>query len=263
MSKFAVYAGHGGKDPGAVSGSRNEKDYTLKVMTALTKFLKNAGHTVINNRTTDVNRSITADVKKANEAKVDAVIEIHLNSNAGTPGSGTETYYLSGSTKGKAMAKAVHDRIVALGFRDRGIKTGTWAVIKNTSAPAILIETAFINNDSEMKKYDCDKMANAIFAGLISIYGGKGSSNQNGSSSGSSNNSSSNDSTASSDKVPYTINVTASSGLNVRSGPGTSYSIREAIPKSNVKYTIVEEKNGWGRLKSGAGWIYLKYTKKA
>lgn len=29
------------------------------------------------------------------------------------------------------------------------------------------------------------------------------------------------------------------------------------------KYTIVEEKNGWGRLKSGAGWISLSYTKKA
>ena len=28
------------------------------------------------------------------------------------------------------------------------------------------------------------------------------------------------------------------------------------------KYTIVEEKNGWGRLKSGAGWISLSYTKK-
>ena len=28
------------------------------------------------------------------------------------------------------------------------------------------------------------------------------------------------------------------------------------------KYTIVEEKNGWGKLKSGAGWISLAYTKR-
>lgn len=33
--------------------------------------------------------------------------------------------------------------------------------------------------------------------------------------------------------------------------------------KNIHKYTIVEEKNGWGRLKSGAGWISLSYTKKA
>lgn len=38
--------------------------------------------------------------------------------------------------------------------------------------------------------------------------------------------------------------------------------IREVAGKKN-KYTIVEEKNGWGRLKSGAGWISLSYTKKA
>lgn len=45
---------------------------------------------------------------------------------------------------------------------------------------------------------------------------------------------------------------------NIRSGAGTGYSvvgaIREVTGKKN-KYTIVEEKNGWGRLKSGAGWI--------
>ena len=54
--------------------------------------------------------------------------------------------------------------------------------------------------------------------------------------------------------------------LNIRSGAGTGYSvvgaIREVAGKKN-KYTIVEEKNGWGRLKSGAGWISLSYTKKA
>ena len=54
--------------------------------------------------------------------------------------------------------------------------------------------------------------------------------------------------------------------LNIRSGAGTGHSvvgaIREKAGKKN-KYTIVEEKNGWGRLKSGAGWISLSYTKKA
>ena len=38
--------------------------------------------------------------------------------------------------------------------------------------------------------------------------------------------------------------------------------IREKEGHKN-KYTIVEEKNGWGRLKSGAGWISLEFCKKA
>lgn len=49
--------------------------------------------------------------------------------------------------------------------------------------------------------------------------------------------------------------------LNVRSGPSTSYSTTTTVKKNEV-YTIVEEKNGWGKLKSGAGWICLEYTKK-
>ena len=54
------------------------------------------------------------------------------------------------------------------------------------------------------------------------------------------------------------VNVAA---LNVRAGAGTSYKVNTVIKKGEV-YTIVEEKNGWGKLKSGAGWIMLKYIVK-
>lgn len=57
----------------------------------------------------------------------------------------------------------------------------------------------------------------------------------------------------------YTAKVTANV-LNVRSGPGTGYKVVTAVKKNEV-YTIVEEKNGFGKLKSGAGWISLKYVK--
>ena len=49
--------------------------------------------------------------------------------------------------------------------------------------------------------------------------------------------------------------------LNVRKGAGTSYAVT-AIVKRNEVYTIVNESNGWGKLKSGVGWIKLSYTKK-
>lgn len=63
------------------------------------------------------------------------------------------------------------------------------------------------------------------------------------------------DSTAS-----YRVKVTADV-LNIRKGAGTKHKITGKITDHGV-YTIVEEENGWGKLKSGAGWIYLKYTKK-
>lgn len=61
-------------------------------------------------------------------------------------------------------------------------------------------------------------------------------------------------------KLPCKVKINAPDGiLNVRSGPGNNYDVRRYVKNGEV-YTIVEEQNGWGKLKSGAGWIYLKYT---
>ena len=59
---------------------------------------------------------------------------------------------------------------------------------------------------------------------------------------------------------PYTVKVMVDE-LNIRSGPGTNYPIVGTIKDHGV-YTIVQEQNGWGKLKSGAGWICLQYTQK-
>lgn len=63
--------------------------------------------------------------------------------------------------------------------------------------------------------------------------------------------------------VPFFVKVSISD-LNIRKGPGTDYARTQYIPVG--VYTIVEVKSGkgstagWGRLKSGAGWISLDYT---
>lgn len=58
----------------------------------------------------------------------------------------------------------------------------------------------------------------------------------------------------------YLVRITANS-LNVRSGPGMFYTAVTSVKKNQV-YTIIEEKNGWGLLKSKTGWISLAYTTK-
>ena len=60
--------------------------------------------------------------------------------------------------------------------------------------------------------------------------------------------------------VPYLAKVNVVL-LNYRQGPGTNYKINGTIKKNQV-YTIIEEKDGWGKLKSGAGWISLQYVEK-
>lgn len=65
--------------------------------------------------------------------------------------------------------------------------------------------------------------------------------------------------------VPYTVRVKIDN-LNIRAGAGTGYAVNGACPPG--VYTIVEEKQGsgskmgWGKLKSGRGWIALDYTER-
>lgn len=60
----------------------------------------------------------------------------------------------------------------------------------------------------------------------------------------------------------YVVRVTPSAGLNIRKTPSTGAAIVGTLPENGM-YTIVEERDGWGRLKSGAGWILLQYTQRA
>lgn len=61
---------------------------------------------------------------------------------------------------------------------------------------------------------------------------------------------------------PYTVMINSDDGfLNVRAGAGMSYKVNETVKNGGV-YTIVAEDGEWGKLKSGAGYIYLPLTKK-
>ena len=60
--------------------------------------------------------------------------------------------------------------------------------------------------------------------------------------------------------IPYQIQV-VSHTLNIRSGPSMEYKIKSTIHKDEI-YTIIDEKNNWGKLESDMGWINLKYTEK-
>lgn len=59
----------------------------------------------------------------------------------------------------------------------------------------------------------------------------------------------------------YLVRITADM-LNVRKGPDASQKITTTVKKNEI-YTIVDESDGWGKLKSGAGWIKLSYTVRA
>ncbi|WP_239255449.1 N-acetylmuramoyl-L-alanine amidase [Listeria ilorinensis] len=176
--KFAVYAGHGGADPGAVGvNKREEEDLTLELMKLTTDVLQNSGHTVINNRTSDVNRDISADARKANSNKVDAVLEFHFDA-ASASAQGTTGFYCDGAADSKKLAQCVNDELDNF-FKDRQIKPdtstrhGRLGILRETNAPATLQEVAFITNAADVATYDAKKnqIAEAAARGLLKYFG--------------------------------------------------------------------------------------------
>ncbi|MEB3311869.1 MAG: N-acetylmuramoyl-L-alanine amidase [Snowella sp.] len=168
--KFGIDMGHNcpPHDTGA-SGIKKEDVLTKDVGTRLIAKLVAAGHSAINctpSSATSVNDSLRQRVNKANSNNVDVFVSIHFNAFRPTDKvMGSEVFAISNTSK--AIAKSVLAEIIKLGFRDRGVKSTAFFVIKNTSMPAILIECCFIDSQADMALFDAEQMAEAIKVGLI------------------------------------------------------------------------------------------------
>ena len=121
----------------------------------------------------EINESDTylqKQVAAANKKDYDIVVQVHFNAyKTVATAMGTETLYDKGSVKGKVYAERVNDKLNDL-FKNRGVKERNdlyW--LNNTKAPAILIETCFVDSkaDTDVYNKDKDKVAKAIAEGII------------------------------------------------------------------------------------------------
>ena len=93
---ICIDAGHGGKDPGAISGRLREKDITLAVALKLGKMIKDAypNIKIVYTRTKDVAVDLRERGRIANKAKAQLFISIHVNKFSKSTVRGVETYVL-------------------------------------------------------------------------------------------------------------------------------------------------------------------------
>jgi len=167
---IAIDAGHGGYDPGAVYGDRREKDDNLRLALEVGRILENDGFNVIYTRTDDVYDAPFTKATKANNANADFFISFHRNSNQ-TPNSssGIETLVYDDSGVKAEVARNINQNLATLGFQNRGvIERPGLVVLRRTQMPAVLVETGFINNDSDNVMFDSmfNEIASAIAAGV-------------------------------------------------------------------------------------------------
>ncbi len=165
--------GHGGPDVGATRNGIYEKDITLAMSRQLGRILQQMGYAVVYTRTEDIDLDLEPRVQIAENSRASVFVSVHVNSldaNASQV-SGIETYHAPGASLGKNLAELVHEQILAsTGANDRGVRSARFYVIRNTSMPAILVETGYITNPSEAARlvnpsYQ-ERMAEAIARGI-------------------------------------------------------------------------------------------------
>lgn len=148
--------GHGGSDPGATYNGRQEKDDALGLATAVGQLLQNAGFNVEYTRLTDVYNTPFEKATIANNAGGDLFVSFHRNS-APSPNmySGVQTLVYNDEGIKAQLARNINENLKALGFEDKGVvERPNLVVLKRTRMPAVLIETGFINSDTDNAIYD-------------------------------------------------------------------------------------------------------------
>lgn len=144
------------KDRGAI-GYLNEEDVSIEVAQNLGSILKTRNCEVAFSNATDgssVRASLSQRCAQANQFDPDLFVSLHCNASSKTADPmGTEVF--AASTKGEAFASRVERNITKLGFKSRGVKAGSHLyVIRNTEAPAILVELFFIDSQADCHLYE-------------------------------------------------------------------------------------------------------------
>ena len=142
--------GHGPDDPGErASGAIVEDDICWDLATRIASHLADAGAKVHLTRERNQAPSASERAARANEVGGDLFISLHLNAHKEASAAGCSAFYFEGSRGGEALAERIQERLVQLGLNDCRTHARTYAVLKETRMPAVIVEPVFITNPDE------------------------------------------------------------------------------------------------------------------
>ena len=178
-----VHAGHNpdGKVACGAVGLIRESTENRNVASEVIAQLRGLGHTVYDCTVNDgINKQdvLKKIVSKCNAHDADLDVSIHFNAGANDKKgngvtTGTEVYIYNGSSKAKPYAQGIARSISALGYKLRDdavkddVKNASYLyVLKNTKAPALLVECCFVDDADDVGLYSVHSMASAIVRGI-------------------------------------------------------------------------------------------------
>jgi len=173
--KICIDAGHGGIDPGAVGTTPfrlDEKTIDLVIAGHLEEALEARGHWVVMTRRHDRALALADRAAFANQRGADLFVSIHLNAASDPAAEGMEVFHFPGSVAGEQFADQVMAAMAAAfpEHRNRGVKSASFVVLRDTHMPAILVECEFISNPRQLRflanPATWEQLAQAIATGL-------------------------------------------------------------------------------------------------
>ncbi|HEL2374379.1 TPA: GBS Bsp-like repeat-containing protein [Streptococcus suis] len=196
---YTVYIdpGHGGRDSGASYGGVHEKNLALSVSNKLRENLLQYGINVLMTRTGDYDVDFkTERSRMTNASNADLFISIHFNATGAgvSNATGIETYWYQYNpeyqpkinkemhnnptrlAESEILANKVQESLIKeTGAVNRGVRRETFAVLRETAIPAILVELGFMDNPSELQVIKQDsyhtRLAKALAQGVMNWYG--------------------------------------------------------------------------------------------
>jgi N-acetylmuramoyl-L-alanine amidase len=188
-------AGHGGRDTGKINGKFLEKNYTLRLAEEVGRRLRSAGINVVMTRTADSSLELEDRPALARRKGADLFVSLHFNSFPSREVKGSEVYCMtpaktsstnsrgegadSGAYAGNKsdernalLAYQIQKRLINdLGTEDRGVRRARFAVLREATMPAVLVEGGFMSHPVEGRRITelsyLREMAGAITDGIL------------------------------------------------------------------------------------------------
>ena len=137
------------------------------------------GVSVSMSRTKDENDDLNEEIRECNAYNPDLAVDIHNNAGGGD---GAEAYYHHKGGTGKTLAENILAEVAAIGQNVRGAKIRKnsngddyYGFIRLTSAPAVIVECAFIDNPTDIQIVDTEAerkaMGIALAKGVLKTLG--------------------------------------------------------------------------------------------
>lgn len=177
--RIGIDMGHtlSGEGTGSQGCGYKEQNLTRELGKTVIEMLKKEGHTIYDctvDKSSNNAQQLIDRVNKANKQPLDLFVSIHFNAcvndvKGDGRTTGTEVLLHSMSSKAKPYAERIVKKIANVGLKNRGVKTHNAYVLKHTKAPALLIETCFIDDRDDMNVYlkSPRKVAKAIVEGIL------------------------------------------------------------------------------------------------